>query len=155
MTERKITLFDIDNTIYNGYIIFPLVELQTNESLITIDCFDQLQDDRKAYGLGEITYETFARDAMKHWAVGLAGKSYLEVLDHAEGFLRGKGNKFFPYFSRVVHMLNEKTYGIYLVTAEPQFVSEAVMNIFPISGYASSHFETAEDVFTGKLNWIW
>jgi len=152
MTERKIALFDVDNTIYNGYIIFPLAELQVKEGVISTDCLEQLQSDTQAYRLGKITYEIFARDAMRHWAIGLTGKSYLEVLTHTEAFLKGEGDNFFPYFNRVVHMLNEKKYDIYLVTAEPKFVAEAIKNIFPITDSAASEFEAVDGVFRGEAH---
>lgn len=44
------------------------------------------------------------------------------------------------------------THDIYLVTAEPQFVTQAVKNIFPIAGAAYSEFEVVGGVFTGEAN---
>lgn len=154
MIEKQIALFDVDNTIYQGYVIFPLAELQAKEGLILTDCYEQLQRDKWAHLSKEIDYETFARDAMRHWTIGLGltGKPYLTILDHAEMFLRDSWNNFYPYFSRVVHMINHE-YDIYLVTAEPQFVTEAIEKIFLLpQSSAHSSFEVVNDVFTGKAD---
>lgn len=75
--KNRVALFDIDNTIYDGYIIFPLTKLQAEYDLVPSDCYKDLQNDVENYNSTK-DYETFARNAMRHWAIGLAGKSYLK-----------------------------------------------------------------------------
>ena len=44
---KKIALFDIDKTIYNGYVVFPLAEYQLEKGIITKEERDEVLEDIK------------------------------------------------------------------------------------------------------------
>lgn len=123
--ERQAILFDVDNTIYAGYVIFELAELQEKTGFIPSSCLEDLKRDTLAYRTRRILYSTYAGRAMRHWARDLSGQSYTEVLDQAVDFLTHDGDKFYPYFKQVTTLLRDD-YRMHLVTAEPQFVTEAI-----------------------------
>lgn len=149
MEERRVALFDVDNTIYQGYVIFDLAKLQTDTGLVPPTCFESLLKDTKDYSKGKILYRTYARRAMVHWADGLRDKPYSEIYNQTLNFLRSE-NKLFPYFDKVVELLRS-AYDIYLVTAEPQFVTGAIEDIFGLPKGACSIFESKDDKLTGNV----
>lgn len=148
MTERGFALFDIDNTVYNGYVIFDLAQAQVEEKLLSKEVLEQLNTDTDRYTRKIILYEEYADQAMKHWAEGLSGKTEDRISTHAQRFLRNNREKFFNYFEAVVKLLVD-THDLYLVTAEPKFVCQAISDIFPINGSAASEFYVNKGRFSG------
>lgn len=148
MVERSFALFDIDNTIYQGYVIFGLAQAQVDAKLLPERSLNQLNKDTDLYKRKVIPYEEYADQAMRHWAEGLVGKPYNKVLAHAQDFLRKHQNNFFNFFEALAGQLADK-HDLYLVTAEPGFVCQAISNIFPITDYAASEFYVSGSRFTG------
>ena len=148
--KRKIALFDIDGTIYEGKVIFPLAEYQLKEGTINKSCLDKLYNDSELYKSGRVNYEILIANLLIHWAKGLKGGSYNMILKQTKRFFGDKGNKFFPFLKPILILL-EKTYDIYFVTGEPQFVAKAVFELFKIKGIISSELEVKDGVFTGRV----
>jgi phosphoserine phosphatase len=150
MEKRKIALFDIDGTIYERYVIFPLAEYQLKERTINKNCLGELYKDLELYRTGKIDYETLAADLLTHWAKGLKGISYSTVLEQTKRFFKGEGNKFLPFLKRVITLL-EKTHDIYFITGEPKFVAQTASGLYETTGFLSSELEVENSIFTGKV----
>lgn len=148
--ERKLGLFDIDKTTYNGYVIFPLAESQVRDRTISQVCLDELQRDFQRYEGKSIDYETLIFDLLVHWAEGLKGIEYQKVLQQTISFFSSKGNKFFPYLRPTLELL-KPTHDIYFVTGEPQFIGEAATRLFGATGYLASQLEVVNEVFSGRV----
>lgn len=148
MAERSFALFDIDNTIYQGYVIFGLAQAEVDVKLFPKEVLKQLYEDTNLYVQKKILYADYANQAMTHWAEGLVGKSYNEVLIHAKDFLRNNQKNFFNFFKVLTKRLADK-HDLYLVTAEPEFVCQAIGNMFPITGSVASKFYVSDGRFTG------
>lgn len=150
MVERSCALFDIDNTIYQGYLIFDLAQAQVEAKLLPERSLDQLHKDTELYSSGQIAYETYAEQAMTHWAQGLVGNpdTYKRVMTHTQEYLRNNREKFFNFFEVLTRRLAD-THDLYLVTAEPGFVCQVIRSMFPITGFAASKFSVSRGSFTG------
>lgn len=151
MDHRRIAFFDIDKTIYNGYLIFPVAEHFLNKEIITKDTVDLLYQDLFLYRSKRIDYETTIDNFNFHFAQGLKGQSPEAVLHAAAALLSAReGTNFFPFTGPLFHMLQE-THDIYFVTGELQFVGEGVANYFSVQGYVSSEMEIQDTIFTGNI----
>ncbi len=151
MKERKIALFDIDGTIHDGILLFPLAKRQHEDGIIDTECLRQLDQDLQQYKSGATDYEFFAKELLIHWAAGLEGKFYETVLDQARRFIDGDENNFFPFLLQVTALLSD-TYDIYFITGETDFVAENVTQKFQGNGYISSEFEKdGNGRFTGRV----
>lgn len=149
-SKKKIALFDIDNTVYNGYIFLPLVKFQLRKKIINQDCLSKLYKDFKLYKTGKVNYEATIANLLFHWVKGLKGTSYRIVSEETKRFFENEKNKFFPYFKPIIAMLR-KTHDVYFVTGEPQFVGQILSELFKITGFISSEFEIRKGIFTGKV----
>jgi len=151
MDQRKIALFDIDRTIYDGYLIFPLAEYFSAKNLVGKDVVGALYQDLHLYRSGEVNYETTVENLNIHWAAGLKGHSPDSVLMLTETFLgtEGAGN-FFPFAQPLMDLLRN-THDIYFVTGEVQCVGKAVAEYFSAQGSISSEMEVENGVFTGNI----
>ena len=152
MEKKKIALFDIDNTIYEGYIFFPLVDYLSKHKGNKIDrkYLDELYKDLKLYEAGKVDYETTIMHWLRCLAKSLGGVSYDLVLGQTESFFEKGRNKFFPYLKPVITIL-QKTHDIYFVTGEPEFVAWIVAKLFRVTGFISSEFEVKKGIFTGRV----
>lgn len=60
MGERLLGLIDIDNTFYDGIMVFPLAKSQQLAGLLHPEGLKRMETDLAAYRNGMIGYETFA-----------------------------------------------------------------------------------------------
>jgi HAD superfamily phosphoserine phosphatase-like hydrolase len=152
MSQKKIAFFDIDKTIYNGYMIFPLAEYFLEENIIKKDIVDYLYEDLRLYRSKQIDYETTVENFNMHFSYGLKSYSPGSILKATSTFLKTReSNNFFAFTKPLIELLR-KTHDIYFVTGEVQFVGKAVADYFSVQGYISSEMEVKNTVFTGNMS---
>ena len=152
MNRTKIALFDIDKTIYDGYLIFHLVDYFFEKHIVSKDFVDNLYQDLHLYRSGQVDYETSVENFNIHTASGLKNHSLDLILKTTEAFLETKeGSNFFPFAETLIKLL-KKTHDIYLITGEMQFVGKAVADYFSVNGFISSELEVENGLFTGNIN---
>jgi phosphoserine phosphatase len=151
MDQRKIAFFDIDKTIYDGYMIFPLAEYFFEKTIINKDIVDCLYQDLNLYRSKQIDYETSVENFNMHFAYGLKNYSPGSIHSAAVTFLETRGsNNFFAFAEPLIELIS-KTHDIYFVTGEVQFVGKTVADYFSVHGYISSEMEVKNAVFTGNI----
>jgi len=147
--SKSIALFDIDNTIYDGFSYFELVEKQVDEGLIGRHVLDDATGSMQRYKSKLQDYETTIVELLDIYATGLKGKPHNDILESTKEFYRNT-DKFFPYIDPTIEILRT-SHDISLVTGEPQFVAEAVAEIFGLGAYYCTEYEVRAGVFTGNI----
>lgn len=150
MKNNKIAFFDIDGTIFKGNIIEPLLDLQVKDNLLEKSFADEIHNLHILLHKGKITRDVASRKIVETWAIGLRGKSYQNIINNTEDFIKNNFDNFYS-FTKPLLKLIKKTHDIILTSNEPQFVCEAVLNFFGLTGVASTIFEVKSGVFTGKV----
>jgi phosphoserine phosphatase len=151
MNGKGIAFLDIDKTIYDGYLIFPLAAHFLAGGIVKRASVDLLYQDLSLYRSGQIDYETTIENFNTHFAGGLKGSSPDSVLRAAKTLLETtEGRNFFPFVGPLMELLKNR-HDIYLVTGELQFVGQAVADRFSVAGYVSSEMEAKDGVFTGDV----
>jgi len=147
---KSIALFDIDNTLYEGFSYYDLLARQVDEGILDA----KVLQDGKAAGQklvdGKQDYETTVMELLDIYAAGLKGASYDKVLQSTKEFYAGS-DKFFAYAHPVVDLLRE-SHDMAVVTGEPQFIAEAVRELFGMQEQYSTEFEVENGVFTGAVS---
>jgi HAD superfamily hydrolase (TIGR01490 family) len=147
---QSIAFFDIDNTLYEGFSYYDLLEKQVGEGLLDA----KVLQDGKAAGQklvdGKQDYETTVMELLDIYAAGLKGREYETVLQSTKDFYAGS-KKFFAYAHPVVDLLRE-SHVLAVVTGEPQFVAEAVRELFGMQEHVATEFEVENGVFTGAVS---
>jgi phosphoserine phosphatase len=151
MEHKKVALFDIDKTIYDGYLIFPLAEYFLKEHVISKDIVDSLHHDLHLYQSKQIGYETTVENFNMHLAYGLKHHDPDSILVLTESFLETQEGSNFFSFARSLMELLKKTYDVYLVTGEVQCVGKAVADYFSVHGYVSTEMEVEHGVYSGTI----
>lgn len=146
---KSIALFDIDNTMYEGFSYFELLEKQVDEGLIDKQVFDNAKASMQKYKSKLQDYETTIVELLDVYAAGLKAKSYDDVLISTKEFYR-KSKKFFSYTQPTIEEL-QNSHDIALVTGEPQFIAEAVAELFGLKSYYCTEYDVKAGKFTGKV----
>ena len=146
---KSIALFDIDNTMYEGFSYFELLEKQVNEGLIDKEVFDDAKASMQKYKSKLQDYETTIVELLDIYAAGLKDKKYDVILESTKQFYRSS-KKFFSYTKPTIEELRN-SHDIVLVTGEPQFVAEAVAELFKLKSYYCTEYEVQAGKFTGNV----
>lgn len=148
--KRKIALVDIDKTIFDGYILFPLIKSLAETGVMSPAKAVKVDDLYLDYKEKKIDYETFARLVLIEWALGLKGVHISTVEGQTRDLVNEQLQHFFPFVNELFESLRP-SHNIYFTTGEPQFVAEAVNKIFSVDGYLSTEFEVDNEIFTGGI----
>jgi len=146
---RPIALFDIDNTLYDGFSYFELLAKQVDEGLLKQQVLDEAKASMQRYKSKLQDYEATIIELLDIYAAGLKGALYKTVLHSTKEFY-ATADKFFAYGKPTIQNL-QTTHDIALVTGEPQFVAEVVGELFGVSSYYSSEYQVASGIFTGSV----
>lgn len=76
--------------------------------------------------------------------------NYAQTVQLTRTFLDTQQDRFFPYIKTALRRL-VSTHDLYFVTAEPQFVTEALGVLYPVCGSVSSRFEVVQSKFNGRV----
>ncbi|HVI69154.1 MAG TPA: HAD-IB family phosphatase [Magnetospirillaceae bacterium] len=147
--RRYIAFFDIDNTMYDGFSYFALLEKQVGEGLIKQGILTDALASMQKYKAKTQDYETTIVELLDMYAAGLTGVKYAAVLESTKQFYE-KSDKFFAYVAPTFKKL-KGSHDIALVTGEPQFVAEAVKELFGANSYYSTEYEVVDGMFTGSV----
>jgi HAD superfamily hydrolase (TIGR01490 family) len=146
---RSIAFFDIDNTMYDGFSYFELLERQVGEGLLELQVLDEAKISMQKYKSKTQDYETTIVELLDTYAKGLKGAQYDAILESTKQFYK-RSNKFFKYVGPSIKELKD-SHDIILVTGEPQFVAKAVSELFGANSYYSTEYEVIDGTFTGAV----
>lgn len=150
MNKRSVALFDFDKTIYSEYSIFSTTKYLIELGYMDMSVEVRMLEEFAKYETGMISYEEVGNRVLVIQAEGLRGVSFAVIREKIIEFFNKNKNKFYPYFEKILPRLKQG-HDVVLVTASPQFVAEAIEEIFELNGYLSTVYEVVEGVFTGKV----
>lgn len=149
--KERISCFDIDGTLSKGLLFVPLVESEHDSGHLSGEAFEEINKLILMYKSGKLEYEVAVESLLQAHANGLRGESHQALKMHAERFLESHEAQLFHKFCRgVINTLKPK-HRLFVVTAEPQYLAEAVADMFGINGFISSVYAGYGDKFTGRV----
>jgi len=96
MEHKRLALFDINKTIYNGYLIFPLADYFLKNNVISKHIVDSLYHDLHLYRSQQVDYETTIENFNLHLAHGLKHQDPDSIRGITESFLNNEEVSNFP-----------------------------------------------------------
>lgn len=149
--KERISCFDIDGTLSEGLLFVPLVESEHKNGHLGDDAFAQIDELVAAYKSGDLEYEIAVEQLLQAHAGGLRGEKHRDLKQHAERFLQAHERQLFHKFGREVVQILWKEHRLLVVTAEPQYLAEAVADMFGIHGNISSVYSEKGGRFAGGV----
>lgn len=149
--KEQISCFDIDGTLSEGLLFVPLVKSEHKNGHLSDDAFAQINKLLVAYKSGDLEYEDAVEQLIQAHAGGLRGEEHQDLKLHAEKFLQTHEKELFHKFGREVVQLLRSEHKLFVVTAEPQYLAEAVTDMYGIHGHISSIYAEKDGKFTGEV----
>lgn len=104
---RTIVLFDVDNTLVQGFSIFYFADFLLSRNLFHSDARQVMETDYTNYRNKKIDYRDFAVTVVDHYSLGLKGFSQQEVTNASRDFLPAYIQKLFLYSKELVDLMNQ------------------------------------------------
>jgi phosphoserine phosphatase len=149
--KERISCFDIDGTLSEGLLFVPLVKSEHDSGQLGDEAFAQINELLMAYKSGDLEYEDAVERLLQAHAGGLRGEKYQDLKQHAENFLQAHEKELFHKFGREVIQLLGPEHTLFVVTAEPQYIAEAVADMYGMHGHISSIYVEKDGKFTGEV----
>jgi phosphoserine phosphatase len=149
--KEQISCFDIDGTLSEGLLCIPLVKSEHERGYLNSGAFARINELLLAYKSGDLNYEDAVEKLLQAHAEGLLGEKHQDLKEHAEQFLESHEKELFRKFGREVMQVLKTEHRLFVVTAEPQYLAEAVTDMYGIHGHLSSIYAEAAGRFTGKV----
>ncbi len=150
----KTVFFDIDHTLYNGYLgtdfnLFMVEQGYAGREVTAKE--DQLIEDFKR---GTIDYREAARRALQLHADCLKGRPVDEVQKIQLDFAKAAEVRLFPWVRRVISQLQERNVQVYLISAAPVTAIEAIADVLGVQNYFGTELVVRDGQYTGELKTV-
>lgn len=149
--KERISCFDIDGTLSEGLLFVPLVRSEHDSGHLGDEAFAQINELLVAYKSGNLEYEDAVEQLLQAHVGGLRGEKHQDLKLHAENFLQTHEEELFHKFGRGVIQLLRAEHRLFVVTAEPQYLAEAVADMYGMHGHISSIYAEKDGKFTGEV----
>ena len=149
--DKRIACYDIDGTLSKGMLFVPLIASEHTQGFLDDSTYDDLTDLLAQYKQGVIDYETAVERLIITHARGIEGQSEITLRDHASAFLHEQESTLLRAFGKQVIELLRATHTQIAVTAEPQYLAQAVVDFYELDGYVSTQYEVKDALFAGTV----
>ncbi|HUC96702.1 MAG TPA: HAD family hydrolase [Candidatus Saccharimonadales bacterium] len=149
--EKMSACYDVDGTLAKGMLVIPLMMSEYEHGIINENTFAKLNDILSHYKSGDVTYEIAAQQLLKAHAAGLEGQSENDLETHANKFVQQNDGLFRSFGKNVINLL-KPYYKQVIVTTEPQYLAEAIVDYYDADEVLSTQYEVEGGKFTGRIS---
>lgn len=138
-------------TLTRDLVFVPLIQSEHEMGLLNDEAFHNIIDVLGRYKKGDLAYEDTVDLACALHAKGLTGQRHDDLKHHAAELFARREAELFRVFARTAFDLLCADHNLIVVTAEPQYVAEAVMEQLALDTTISSLYGVDDGVFTGAV----
>ena len=152
MKDKRLALFDIDDTLYKGPSTFHFSNFLSDHKIISQESANIIQSGIGKFLRGEVNYTTTVTNLLSNFAASLKEQPEKSINNLAKSFFNENVDKFNSFTTSLFKLLSE-THDIYLVTSAPSFIAKSVMSCFSyyVKNAYSTTYETINGKFTGNI----
>src|SRR5688572_9341926 len=147
---NHLATFDFDKTLSRKFLITPIIQAEQEAGLLAPGTYEESAALLAEVSCGAIEYEDGAERLLAIHAVGLRGRGIDELQDHARAYL-SKHSELFRTFSTGSMDLLRPTHELVAVTAEPEYMAEAVVDYLDMDRAIATQYEVSLGRFTGRV----
>jgi len=137
---KSVILSDLDLTLTRVSLMRALIGHHIEKRMIPARALKEGLAIRARYDRGELSYGESSLKSLIIWAGYLAGQNYDRLVADARDFFDSNSGIFYPYFSELRAAYRD-THDFYLVTANFNFLSQAVCDVFSLDGYVATELQ--------------
>lgn len=147
---KRIAFFDVDKTIFDGYIAVESLKYFADTSFVPEQYYYLFEKDRKTHRLGLMDYDDLLASGLDKFAQSIKGKKEAPVKSAIHRYYK-QSSGIYPWVDEVVNYLKENNFQIYLVSAAPDITVEYIHKLIGSDRYLSTGLERRKHRFTGKI----
>jgi HAD superfamily phosphoserine phosphatase-like hydrolase len=147
----KTIFFDVDGTLYDGYLVTDFNTFMAIEGYTDTDVIDKEKQLLADYKTGAIDYREAARRVLQLHADILKGRTIEEVQQVQVAFAQ-KHSKLFPWVVPLIDKLKRREVDIHLISASSTIALEVIAATLGVKSYHGTELEVAGDRYTSKLS---
>lgn len=148
--EKKLACYDIDGTLTTEMLFVPLIKSELANDIISSGTYTQLLTILHDYKNGATEYEVTVQSLLTCHANGLKGKTAETIEHHAKEFIRSNNHLFRSVGKEVITVLQDHLIQV-AVTAEPQYVADAVADRLGLHSSFATEYEIKDGLYTGNI----
>lgn len=145
-----VAAFDADETLFEGFSLFPMYQALADDGFITPADNARVQEVFAQYTAGEVDYRRFVVDTLHTAALAVKGRRETAAEYLARDFYSG-----YPWYGYVLPTLDElrrTDHDVALITAEPGFIATGIADALGIQKSFSTLFGLEPDgTFDGQV----
>lgn len=149
--EKKVICYDIDGTLTTEMLFMLLVAAEHKNGILNDEPYARLTGILKLYKTGAIEYEDAIQQLVETHASGLKGNDLVDVENHAVAFVESHAQLFRPFAHGTIKALKNTSQQL-VVTAEPQYVAQAVVSHLGLDDSYATSYEVVAGKFTGIVS---
>jgi phosphoserine phosphatase len=148
--EKLTICYDIDGTLSTDMLAPPLIQAEHAHGLIGDRDYASIMGVLRAYKMGEIEYEAAVQLVLGCHANGLRGQEESVVANHAVEFVHEHTDLLRAFGKKLITALGDSALQ-FAVTAEPQYVADAVAKHLGLDGVYATTYEIVDGRYTGRV----
>ncbi len=147
---KKYAFFDIDYTIYDGYLASEFNQFMVASGHAVREIADQETRLKEEYLAGVIDYSKAARWALELTGDCLKGVSEDQALRWVDEFMAGS-HKIYSWVPQVMDELRDKSFSVCLVSAAPLPLVDVIAKRVGAAERYGTEYSVRDGAYTGKL----
>ena len=147
---KSVIVSDLDLTLTRESLMYEMVAHHLERGMVPPQAQEKRLAIRQRYDQGLIGYDRASREALEVWVGYLKKLSYAELVADARDFFVAHGMVFYPYFNRLREICRP-SHDFYLVTANFDFVAQAVCEVFSLNGWVATSIGNSGGICDGTI----
>lgn len=149
LKKAPVALFDIDNTLVDGFSIFFFSDYLLAVGLFDSEAREAMKEDFERFRAGRIDYRQFAIVVVDHYSLGLRGNREDSVLEEGRNFSRQYQSLLFPYAESLVSTMKANGYTM-AISGAPKEAFEPLAQKLGIDESHLLEAEVQDGIYTGR-----
>lgn len=146
---KKLIIFDLDRTIYNGSLGQDFILHLATKQLISPKIISNLSITLVEYETEILSYEKTVSIVLNYLAKELEGKDFEAIDKEAKNFVQLNHFKFYDYSIELPKLYPQ--YEFLLLSLEPEFLLKHVADLLKIQNYIGNKFNHNKNIFTNNF----
>ncbi len=149
--QKKIAFFDLDNTLYDGYSLFDIVENLGAEGYFSSETQAQYEQIVAPYRRGRGDRLKISGEVLDLFLDNVKGRSSQELSDRLKVFWEKGVEKLISQTSEKMKDLQKRGYEIAIITGSPDLSAIHFCRHFKIAKLRAAELESHQETLTGGV----
>lgn len=148
---HPIAIFDIDNTLVDGYLGLAYAAYLTQHGVLRRENGDTIDMLLYSWRHQPGNYAEFLQQCYEELAAGLIGHRQAEILDMSNAFLEQRFYMFFPFSIELLNLFKQEKYTLLAVSGSPIELLTSLKSRLGLDDVFGTLLEVQDGAYTGRV----